>query len=105
VHYIPVRWHDFETDLVKKVQWAVANDAAAKSIMLMGRKFAQEELTDAMVTRYQEEVCCDCCFCTRPVVVPGLNELHVLCRFLVSWHFYKTLPSQNLMDPSNSVVL
>lgn len=57
VHYIPVRWHDFETDLVKKVEWAVANDAAAKSIMLTGRKFAQEELSDALVVGYQEEVC------------------------------------------------
>ncbi|KAJ7585673.1 glycosyl transferase family 90-domain-containing protein [Mycena floridula] len=45
VHFIPVR-QDL-SDLVEKVEWAIANDDEAKRIQELGREFSQRVMTDA----------------------------------------------------------
>lgn len=56
VHYIPVSWHDFETDLIWKLRWAQGHDAEAKRIMLAGHQFVRDLLIDKTVTQYQQQV-------------------------------------------------
>ena len=55
-HYIPVSWHDFESDLQLKLTWARNNDAKAKQIMLAGKEYAEKHLNDRFLTWYQEQV-------------------------------------------------
>ena len=53
---MPVSWHDLEQDLPRKVQWARANDARAKQIMLNGRAFAMEAFKDDNTAWYMQQV-------------------------------------------------
>ena len=60
-HYIPVSWHDFESDLQLKLTWAKNNDAKAKQIMQAGKEWAEQHLNDRFVTWYQQQVTAGAC--------------------------------------------
>ncbi len=56
MHYIPVSWHDLESDLPLKLRWAMQHDEEAERIMLNGRRWVLEHLNNDNVAWYQSTV-------------------------------------------------
>eukprot|EP00746_Dinoflagellata_sp_MGD_P149433 gnl/MRDRNA2_/MRDRNA2_81457_c0_seq1.p1 gnl/MRDRNA2_/MRDRNA2_81457_c0~~gnl/MRDRNA2_/MRDRNA2_81457_c0_seq1.p1 ORF type:complete len:470 (-),score=93.68 gnl/MRDRNA2_/MRDRNA2_81457_c0_seq1:94-1503(-) len=45
-HFVPVSFENMETDLVKKVEWAIANDAEVRKIAEQGATFVKSHLRE-----------------------------------------------------------
>ncbi|KAI3432635.1 hypothetical protein D9Q98_004181 [Chlorella vulgaris] len=82
IHYIPVSWHDFETDLIWKLRWAQGHDAEAKRIMLAGHRFVRDLLIDKTVTQYQQQVLMQLAELQTPPLPRLPNSVRFCCSLI-----------------------